>query len=271
MRLFELLLLLSNLGLFALTVSLKKGRRRTPLFALSGIATLLLVIHGTVEGYRIQLLFPYYITILFLVISGYRYLKKTGLPKIPRFMLGSVYTAIAIMLVGTIRPHLVRRLILAGTGPQGGRDMHGWNNEINNHAYKDVQGAEDIFYLFFAPTTTSQRKGLEFVGRIFTRSEDRDEMPSLQVRDAQAKAIIDWGIPDLSKLARLAGIRQPTLVANGNHDIMVPTVNSYLLAGHIPNAELMIYPDANHGFLFQYPHEFAEKVNAFLNEEASNA
>ncbi|GIP47910.1 alpha/beta hydrolase [Paenibacillus sp. J53TS2] len=170
-----------------------------------------------------------------------------------------------------LRPHLVRRLILAGTGPQGGRDMHGWNNEINNHAYKDVQGAEDIFYLFFAPTTTSQAKGLEFVGRIFTRSEDRDEMPSVQVRDAQAKAIIDWGIPDLSKLARLAGIRQPTLVANGNHDIMVPTVNSYLLAGHIPNAELMIYPDANHGFLFQYPHEFAEKVNAFLNEEASNA
>ncbi|GIP47912.1 carboxylic ester hydrolase [Paenibacillus sp. J53TS2] len=101
MRLFELLLLLSNLGLFALTVGLKKGRRRTPLFALSGIATLLLVIHGTVEGYRIQLVFPYCITILFLVISGYRYLKKTGLPQIPRFMLGSVYTAIAIMLVGT--------------------------------------------------------------------------------------------------------------------------------------------------------------------------
>jgi pimeloyl-ACP methyl ester carboxylesterase len=59
-------------------------------------------------------------------------------------------------------------------------------------------------------------------------------------------------------------ITQPTLVANGNNDIIIPTVNSYLLAGHIPNAELIIYPDANHGFLFQYPHEFAAEVNGFL-------
>jgi alpha-beta hydrolase superfamily lysophospholipase len=61
-------------------------------------------------------------------------------------------------------------------------------------------------------------------------------------------------------------IQAPTLVANGDNDIMVPTVNSYLLAGHIPNAKLTIYPDANHGFLFQYPHEFAAEVNAFLAE-----
>jgi pimeloyl-ACP methyl ester carboxylesterase len=84
------------------------------------------------------------------------------------------------------------------------------------------------------------------------------------VRDAQAQAITDWGIPDMSKLARLAGITQPTLVANGSNDILVPTVNSYLLAGHIPNAQLTIYPDAGHGFLFQYPHEFAAQVNTFL-------
>jgi len=83
------------------------------------------------------------------------------------------------------------------------------------------------------------------------------------VRDAQAEAITDWGIPDMSKLARLAGITQRTLVANGSNDIMVPTVNSYLLTGHIPHAELIIYPDAGHGFLFQYPHEFATEVNKF--------
>jgi pimeloyl-ACP methyl ester carboxylesterase len=45
---------------------------------------------------------------------------------------------------------------------------------------------------------------------------------------------------------------------------MVSTVNSYLLAAYIPNAELIIYADANHGFLFQYPHEFASEVNRFL-------
>ena len=165
-----------------------------------------------------------------------------------------------------LRPRLVRRLILAGTGPEGGRGFHAWSEDITSHAYKDVQGAEDVFYLFFAPTQTSQAKAREFVARIFTRDRDRDRdhKPALAVRDAQAEAITGWGIPDMGKLARLAGITQPTLVANGNNDILVPTVNSYLLAGHIPDARLIIYPDAGHGFLFQYPHEFAAEVSTFL-------
>jgi len=164
------------------------------------------------------------------------------------------------------RPHLVRRLILAGTGPEGGRQMHGWTDEPRAHAMKDVQGAEDILYLFFGPSEDSQIKGKEFVGRIFTRTEGRDTLPSLAARDAQSAAAIEWGIRDYSKLARLANITAPTLVANGDNDIMVPTVNSYLLAGHLPNARLSISPDANHGFLFQYPHEFASEVNGFLAE-----
>jgi predicted dienelactone hydrolase len=101
MRLFELLLFLSNIGLFVLTVLLKKEQRRIPLFVANGIATLLLVIHWTVEGYRIQLFFLYCITIIFLAISGYNYFKKTDPKKMPRFMLGSAYTAIAILLVAT--------------------------------------------------------------------------------------------------------------------------------------------------------------------------
>jgi pimeloyl-ACP methyl ester carboxylesterase len=177
------------------------------------------------------------------------------------FSLGGFVAQEAVLL----RPFLVRRLILAGTGPQGGRDMHVWNAEVREHGYRDQQGAEDMFYLFFAPSETSKAKGAEFVGRIFTRTEARDASPSLDVRDAQVEVISDWGVPDTSKLARLAGITQPTLVANGNNDIMVPTVNSYLLAGHLPNAELIIYPDANHGFLFQYPTEFAAEVNRFLS------
>lgn len=163
-----------------------------------------------------------------------------------------------------LRPRLVRRLILAGAGPEGGRGFHAWSEEITSHAYKDVLGAEDVFYLFFAPTQTSQAKAKEFVGRIFARERDRDQEPALAVRDAQAEAITDWGIPDMAKLARLAGITQPTLVAHGSNDIVVPIMNSYLLAGHIPDARLIIYPDANHGFLFQYPQEFAAEVNKFL-------
>ena len=177
-----------------------------------------------------------------------------------RFSLGGFVAQEVVLL----RPRLVRRLVLAGTGPEGGRGFHAWSEEITSHAYMDVLGAEDVFYLFFAPTQTSQAKAKEFVGRIFTRERDRDQNPALAVRDAQAEAITDWGIPDMAKLARLAGITQPTLVAHGSNDIVVPIMNSYLLAGHIPDAQLIIYPDANHGFLFQYPHEFAAEVNKFL-------
>ncbi len=119
-------------------------------------------------------------------------------------------------------------------------------------------------YLFFAPTETSQAKVTEFVERIFTRERDRDQKPTLAVRAAQAETITDLGIPDMTKLARLTRITQPTVGVNASDDILVPTVNSYLLAGHIPNAQLIIYPDANHGFLFRYPHEFAAEVNNLL-------
>ena len=81
---------------------------------------------------------------------------------------------------------------------------------------------------------------------------------------AQYDAIVEWGIPDPSRLARLAGITQPTLVANGDNDLMIPTVNSQLLVDHLPNARLRIFTDAAHGFLFQYPRQFAALVEEFL-------
>jgi len=163
-----------------------------------------------------------------------------------------------------LRPQLIRRLILAGTGPQGGRDMHGWNDTIRAHAYREVQGPEDALHLFFADSDKSRARGAEFLGRVYTRTEGRDADVTQAGWEAQGEAILDWGIPDTSKLARLSGITMPTLVANGDNDIMVPTVNSFLLAGHLPDAKLVIYPDANHGFLFEFPHEFASEVNAFL-------
>jgi pimeloyl-ACP methyl ester carboxylesterase len=163
-----------------------------------------------------------------------------------------------------IRPRLVRRLVLAGTGPQGGEDMHGFSDEAFHPATRDEPGGEDLLALFFEPSETSVAKGWEFVERIFTRSEDRDTDTTLETRDAQLDAVHSWGIPDPGKLNRLAGIRQPVLVANGDNDRMVPTRNSYLLAGRLPDAQLRIYPDAGHGFLFQYPAEFAGEVEAFL-------
>ncbi len=165
-----------------------------------------------------------------------------------------------------ICPYVVRRLILAGTGPQGGEDMHAFaDGPVREAVLHDAPGrSEDILTLFFERSASSQAKGRDFLQRISSREQDRDRPTDLATRNAQLHALSDWGIPDPTRLNRLAGITQPTLVANGDNDVMIPTKNSYLLARHLPNARLSIYPDAGHGFLFQYPAEFGAEVNAFL-------
>jgi pimeloyl-ACP methyl ester carboxylesterase len=162
------------------------------------------------------------------------------------------------------RPYAARRLVLAGTGPEGGRDMHVYSGRIRAIAVSDEPAIEDLLTLFFEDTATSQARGQEFLKRIQTSRTDRDKRTDLATRDAQLSAISTWGIPDPTRLNRLAAITQPVLVANGDNDRMVPTENTHLLAQHLPNATLRIYPDAGHGFLCQYPAEFAAEVNAFL-------
>ena len=176
------------------------------------------------------------------------------------FSLGG-YVAQELVL---LRPRLIRRLVLAGTAPQGGPDLHRWSDDVYALATPDEPTAETLLALFFTASEDSRAKGLEAIARLYQRVVDRDEPTDLATRDAQLAAITAWGIPDESKLNRLAGITQPTFVANGDNDTMMHTQNSHLLAEHLPNAQLRIYPDAGHGFLDQYPELFADEVHAFL-------
>lgn len=82
---------------------------------------------------------------------------------------------------------------------------------------------------------------------------------------AQIAAILDWREPRGERYAELRSITQPTLAVKGSHDIMAPTINSYILAQHIPNAELVIYPDSGHGALFQYAPLFVSQAAQFLD------
>lgn len=166
--------------------------------------------------------------------------------------------------IALIRPAIVNKLILAGAGPQGAPQMHGWRQDIADHARADQPGAEDLLYIFFAHTETSQTKGGATLGRIFSRGENRDGGTNWATRDAHYDAIVDWGIPDHSKLQRLTGIKAPTLILQGDDDLMIPTKLSYLLAGLIPDAKIKIYPDAAHASIFQYADEAAADVLSFL-------
>ncbi|MGW7048848.1 alpha/beta fold hydrolase [Streptomyces avermitilis] len=166
--------------------------------------------------------------------------------------------------IALIRPHQIRRIVLAATAPEGGRGFHAWSGQVGEAVMADEPGAEEFLTLFYTSSEASRAKGGESLQRLFTRQTDRDTPTDLTTRDAQLLAINSWGIPDITKLGRLAAIAQPVLVANGDSDVMTPTENSYLLAGHLPNAALRIYRDAGHGFLNQFPAEFAHEVNQFL-------
>jgi pimeloyl-ACP methyl ester carboxylesterase len=177
------------------------------------------------------------------------------------FSLGG-YVAQEIALV---RPRLVRRLVLAGTAPRGAPGIHRWSDEVHALATPDVPNPEGFVRLFFSGPEETREKGFEYFARISARSADPDEQTDLAARDAQLEAITRWGLPDPSKLALLGGITQPTLVANGDNDMMMLTENSRLLAERLPNARLSIYPDSGHGFLNQYPEQFGREIRAFLD------
>jgi pimeloyl-ACP methyl ester carboxylesterase len=159
-------------------------------------------------------------------------------------------------------PQLMRRLVLAGTGPRCGEP--GTNPRVLEVATNPVPTLEDFLFLFFSPSEKSQAAGRAFWERRHQR-KDADPLTSPQTMKAQVAAFTEWRQPRGERYAELKTIKQPTLVVNGNNDIMIPTINSYTLAQHIPNAQLIIYPDSGHGAHFQYPQLFVEHMKLFLD------
>jgi pimeloyl-ACP methyl ester carboxylesterase len=162
-------------------------------------------------------------------------------------------------------PSLVRRLIFVGTGPEGGERID-WRStgEVASHVAVDSPGPDDLMFVFFAHSETSQKAAREFVQRLGARTADADGPSTLEVRDAQTAAIAAWGASNGGDYSRLHKITQPSLVVNGIYDIVVPAVNSWILASNLPNALLVIYPDAGHGSLYQYADSFNDHVLRFL-------
>ena len=164
-------------------------------------------------------------------------------------------------------PNMVRRLILAGTGPRGGEPPTDPTCRPFATATDPATGEgplEAFLYLFFSPSPRGQAAGRAFWERRHRRQHDVDRPSSPQTMAAQSAAIADWREVRGQRFAELRSITPPTLVVNGSKDVMIPTINSYWLSQHIPNAQLIIYPDAGHGSLFQYPELFLAHVRIFL-------
>jgi pimeloyl-ACP methyl ester carboxylesterase len=167
--------------------------------------------------------------------------------------------------IALTRPAIVRRLVLASSAPQGAAGMHGWAPEVIGAIGTPHTAPEGYLGVFFAPSETSQQAGKETLQRMYARTEDRDKATTWATREAQYDAVCAWGIPDHAKLQRVSALTMPVFIANGDADPMILPHYSYLLAGLIPGAQLKIYPNAAHGFLFQHHAEFAADVRAFLD------
>jgi len=165
-------------------------------------------------------------------------------------------------MVALQAPDLVRRMILAGTGPRGG----GGIDEINRIAVVAYLKAALTWsdarnFLFFPRTPEGKRAARDYFAALKERIKDRDQPISLQARRAQLAAIKAAGLSEPDDLSR---ITQPVLVANGDHDLMVASSLSANMAHRLPNAKLTIYPDSGHGGVFQHHQAFVREVINFL-------
>jgi len=167
------------------------------------------------------------------------------------------------------RPELINRVIVAGSSPGGVAEAPRMSKEVLSVIQKlnsnSQNSMEDFLFLFFTKSDASRSAGMQHLGRLGKRSEAFGPEANAETVVAQGKAYMSWTMGKDSAYARLENLTQPVLVANGETDVMIHAYHSFAMAQRAPNAKLVLYPDAGHGFLFQHADEFAIEVDGFLN------
>ena len=196
--------------------------------------------------------------------NGIAFIKALGLKKVD--VLGISIGGFVAQEITLQAPDLVRKLILVGTGPRGGEGMGSLTQEAQKIFGATYEPAENLWLaVHFSPSEASQAAGREFLKRKHLRQQGRDPEVNDSVSPRQIEAIVKWGEQKAGAYDYLKTIKQPTLVVNGSNDVIIYTVNSFILQQNIPNAQLVIYPDSIHGSPYQYPELFVEHVRLFLD------
>jgi pimeloyl-ACP methyl ester carboxylesterase len=225
------------------------GDREVILFNNTGVASSSGIVPDTIEA---------------MALDAITFTDALGLTTID--VVGHSMGGLVAQEVALARPDLVRRLVLAGTGPRGGEGIGARPAWVGKLFTRKYQRQEDMWLpILFAPTQASQAAGRAYIERIVARA-DRDTPVSDQSIAAQRAAIAAYGAAKDPSYANLKGLELPVLVVNGTDDIIIPTINSYILQQFLPDAELILYPDAGHGSHFQYPGLFVRHARIFLDD-----
>ena len=194
------------------------------------------------------------------------FIGALGLPKVD--VLGFSIGGLVAQEIAGQAPRLVRKLVLVGTGPRGGEGMANLTPEAQQIFGATYQEPDHLWLaVHFTRSGASQAAGRDFLKRFRLRKENRDPEVNEKVAPAQLEALGKWGIQFKGSYDYLKAISQPTLVVNGGKDVIVYSVNSFILQQHLPNAQLILYPDANHGSQYQYPELFVRHVSMFLSAD----
>src|SRR6202790_3631900 len=192
------------------------------------------------------------------------FIKALGLKQVD--VLGFSIGGMVAQEITLQAPDLVRRLIVDGTGPRGGQGMESLTQAAGRLFGAAYDPPENVWLAVkFSPSAAGQVAGREFLKRTRRRQEGRDPEVNDKVSPAQVEAIGKWGVRQKGSDDYLRTIMQPTLIVNGSNDVNIPTVNSFIMQQNMPNAQLIIYPDSNHGAHHQYPELFVEHATLFLN------
>jgi pimeloyl-ACP methyl ester carboxylesterase len=192
------------------------------------------------------------------------FIKALGLKQVD--VLGFSIGGMVAQEITLQAPDLVRRLIVDGTGPRGGQGMESLTQAAGQLFGATYDPPENVWLAVkFSPSAAGQAAGRQFLKRTHHRQEGRDPEVNDKVSPAQVEAMGKWGVQQKGSYDYLKTIKQPTLVVNGSNDVIMPTVNSFIMQQNIPNAQLIVYPDSNHGAHHAYPELFVEHATLFLN------
>ncbi len=197
--------------------------------------------------------------------------KALGITQIDLF--GFSMGGFAAQMATLNHPGVVRRLILGGTGPSAGEGLEAGDGDAFKRlatASNDGDQHDGFLSAFYSLTTKKQDLGNKWWSRMTAARSNRSDYVGAEGTGAQIAAVMRWNDREYASEGsydRLHEIKIPVLVANGDNDILVPTVNSWVMFRRLVNsdAHLHIYPDTGHGYLNEYAAHFSGLVNQFLD------